>query len=701
MSATSDFIRFGRATCGELNAAERREWWLSNGRGAYAAGTLAQTLTRRYHGLLIAPIVPPLGRHLVFAKADATLITAGGARPLHTNRWASGVIAPQGHVHIESFELSGRMPVWRYAFGGLRIEQRIWLEPGENTVYVAFRVLDNPDAIDARLALKLLINARDHHGDTRAFDFMPEFALNADATELAVRQTGDTAPPFTLRFLTRGGVIETDQTWYRDFDLSIERERGLPAIDNHLCAGTVTLDLNFDDWVGIAASVETKASCYLNEALRRFKAHDDGLVRRAQVLVPELRGAPAWVQQLVRATDDFVFARPLPDLPKGQSIIAGYPWFGDWGRDTMVALPGLLLATGRFDVARVILETFARFIDRGMLPNVFPGAGVNPEYNTVDAALWYIEAWRAYFAKIDDRAALSTIFPVLADIISHHHAGTRYGIGVDPVDGLLRAGEASVQLTWMDAKLGDWVVTPRHGKPVEINALWYNALLAMAGFADRLQLGDSYREEAARVAQSFARFVLPDGSGLFDVIDGPLGDDATVRPNQIFAVSLAHSPLDAAQQRAVVSRCGEELLCSYGLRSLTPHHADYRGRYLGSAHERDSMYHQGPVWAWLLGHYALAEYRVFGDAAAAQSRLDPMHDHLLDAGLGTVSELFDGDPPHHARGAPSQAWSVACILDAWCQLERAKTHAFPLSLDPSPARGEGEIVMPAVLSIAN
>jgi predicted glycogen debranching enzyme len=670
-----DVIRLGRATCGELIEAERREWWLTNGRGAYAAGTIAQSLTRRYHGLLVAPVIQPLGRHLVFAKADATLLTEAHAVPLHTNRWASGVIDPQGHVHIEAFEIQGRMPVWRYAFGRLRIEQRIWLEPGANTVYLAYRAVENPDAIAAQLALKLLINARDHHGNT-GLDLMPELALCTTRTELAVQHAGTTSPPFTLRFLTRGGAIETDRTWYHDFDLSVERERGLPAVDNHLCVGEVTLDLNFGDWVGIAATVEDEANCYLNEALRRFKAYDDGFLRRAQVVVPELRSAPDWVQQLVRATDDFIFARPLPDFPHGQSVIAGYPWFGDWGRDTMIALPGLLLATGRFDTARVILETFARFIDRGMLPNVFPGAGTEPEYNSVDAALWYIEAWRAYCVASDDYSSLAKIFPVLAEVIAHHHAGTRFGIGVDPVDGLLRAGEEGVQLTWMDAKLGDWVVTPRRGKPVEINALWFNALMTMADFAARLNLAaEGYRAAAAQVAAAFKRFVRSDGLGLYDVIDGPQGNDSAIRPNQIFAVSLTHSPLTHAQQAAIVRCCGDKLLCSYGLRSLDVAHPDYRGRYVGGVPERDAMYHQGPVWAWLLGHHALAVFRATGDRVAAQSLLDPIQDHLRDAGLGTVSEIFDGDPPHHPRGAPAQAWSVACILEAWCQLERAKLAA--------------------------
>jgi 4-alpha-glucanotransferase len=421
------------------------------------------------------------------------------------------------------------------------------------------------------------------------------------------------------------------------------------------------------------ASLNANASVYLEEALRRAQARDVGQLRRAQVQVPELLGAPKWLDQLVLAADNFVFSRPLPDVPDGESVIAGYPWFGDWGRDTMIALPGLTLATGRFDTARRILETFARFVDRGMLPNVFPGAGDKPEYNTVDAALWYIEAWRAYVDALDDIGSLKRVFPVLESIVDWHLKGTRYGIGVDAADGLVKAGEDGVQLTWMDAKVGDWVVTPRIGKPVEINALWFNALNVMAGFARRLKLpAERYRELAAKAREGFSRFVRQDGDGLNDVIDGPWGDDVTLRPNQIFAVSLPHSPLDAQLQRRVVEVVGRELLTSYGLRSLNPGHADYRPQYRGGVWERDGSYHQGPVWAFLLGHYALAEHRTFGDAAAAQARLDPLRDHLLDAGLGTVSEILDGASAHTPRGAPSQAWSVACTLEAWWKLEKAK-----------------------------
>ena len=662
-----EFIRFGREICGDLAQAERREWWLANGLGGYAAGTIAGSLTRRYHGLLIAPFNPPLGRHLVFAKAEAALLDGAREWELGANHWAGGAIAPQGHVHIESFHLDGRMPVWRYAAGALRIEQRIWMEPGAHTTYVAYRLLSPlHDGAAPHLRVRFLVNARDHHGNARPWDFNP--VIEQDGRRLAVIH------PNGLRLTIRAtaGELRSDHTWIENLDLPVERERGLDPIDNHLCIGEALLELTPDIWTGITASLRADASPYLEEALRRFQAHDRGVLARARLHTPGLRAAPAWLQQLVLAADSFVFARPLPGAPDGESVIAGYPWFGDWGRDTMIALPGLTLATGRYDSARRILETFARFVDQGMLPNVFPGAGDRPDYNTVDAALWYVEAWRAYHEAARDRAALSRVFPVLESIIDWQVRGTRYGIGVDPADGLLRAGEPGVQLTWMDAKLGDWVVTPRIGKPVEINALWYNALCVMAGFARELgQPAEHYETLAAQAGAGFARYRRAEG-GLFDVLDGPAGDDASVRPNQIFAVSLLHSPLSAEAQAAVVAECARELLGSYGLRSLTPAHPDYRPRYQGGVWERDSGYHQGPLWGWLLGHYALAHYRVNGDAAAAQRLLEPVQDHLRDAGLGTVSEIFDGDPPHTPRGAPAQAWSVACVLEAWWRLEQAR-----------------------------
>jgi 4-alpha-glucanotransferase len=666
-----EVVKFGREICDDLAAAERREWWLANGVGGYAAGTVAGTLTRRYHGLLVAPVDPPLGRALVFAKADASVIDGEREYPLFTNRWGDGSVTPQGHLAIESFRLDGRMPVWTFACGEARVEQRIWLEPGANTCHVAFRLMPGTLGDERPLALRitLLANARGHHGNGRPAS--PP-TIECDAAELRLRHPDR----FTLYVKVRGGTIAPAGDWYDNFDLVQERERGLPDRDSHFHAGEATLALPPGEWVGVVGSLAADASTDFGAAIERARAHDALQLARARTGVAEMRDAPPWVEQLVLAADSFVFARPLAGVPDGESVIAGYPWFGDWGRDTMIALPGLALATGRFDTASRILRTFARFVDRGMLPNVFPGSGETPEYNTVDAALWYLEAWRAYVEATDDAAALRDAFPALRDIVDWHVKGTRYGIALDPADGLLRAGEPGVQITWMDAKVGDWVVTPRIGKPVEINALWFNALTLMAELAERIgQPAADLRRLAGAAKAGFARFADPATGGLVDVLDGPNGTDGTLRPNQIFAVSLPHSPLSPAAQAGVVGVVGRTLLTSYGLRSLAASHPDYRPQYRGGVWERDGGYHQGPVWAWLLGHYALAEFRVHGDAAAALARLAPLADHLSDAALGTVSEIFDGAAPHRPRGCPAQAWSVACTLESWWRLERARRAA--------------------------
>jgi len=657
-------LHFGRAICGDLDQAERREWWLANGLGAYASGTVAGSLTRRYHGLLVAPVNPPLGRALVLAKADATLVEGDRAWSLHTNRWGSGVIIPEGYLRIESFRLEGRVPVWRYAVDGGWVEQRIWMEHGANRTYVAWRYepLDPNDGRVPSLKVRLLANARDHHGSAWAGHFDP--AVDVQGRHLSMRVPG----AFDLHIRIPEGTLRPQKTWVESFDLPAERERGLGACDCHLCIGEAELSLAAGKWTGLAADLEEDASPDIPAAMARALDRDKAILAEASRADPAYAEAPHWVRQLVLATDDFLFSRPLPDAPDGESVIAGYPWFGDWGRDTMIALPGLTLATGRWQSARRILDTFARFVDRGMLPNVFPGAGEIPDYNTVDAALWYFEAWRAFVQVTGDTRAMQKVFPTLESMVDWHLRGTRYGIVDDPRDGLLRAGEPGIQLTWMDAKVGDWVVTPRIGKPVEINALWLNALRIMADFGTRIGKGaEPYASLADRVAAAFQRFVKPDG-GLLDLLDGPEGDDPAVRPNQIFAVSLPHSPLSPEQQARVVEECTRELYTSYGLRSLAATHPEYRPYYGGGIRERDGAYHQGSVWGWLLGHFALAVHRVHGDAAAARALLAPIAEHLADAGLGTVGEIFDGEPPHLPRGAPSQAWSVACTLEAWWRL---------------------------------
>ena len=658
-------IRLDRGICTDLAAAERREWWLANGRGGYAGGTVALSLTRRYHGLLIAPIDPPLGRTLVLTKADATVTIAGTAYPLFTNRWGSGTVTPEGYRLIDEFTLDGTIPVWRFRCGDRIVEQRIWMEPAADTVYLAWRIDGDTGAA---LSVSFLANGRDHHGETWADGFTPE--IGADGARLRIAVPGR----FALTIAGSGGSIEARRDWYWDFDLPVERDRGLGDRDAHLHVGEAALALEPGRWAGFAAGVGADVTVDLDAALDHRRAWDRAVVVRAVVADPIFATAPDWVTRLILATDAYLVARPLPGAPDGKSVIAGYPWFGDWGRDTMISLPGLCLATGRAADARTILDTFARFVDGGMLPNVFPeSAAAQPEYNTADATLWYVEAWRAYVAATGDESALRSVFPILAGIIDAHQKGTRYGIGVDPNDGLLHAGVPGVQLTWMDARVGDWVVTPRIGKPVEINALWYNALCAMADLAERIGIaGDPYRAAAERARAGFARFAMPDGQGLYDVIDGPDGHDGSLRPNQVLAVSLWASPLDPAMRRAVLERCAETLVTPYGLRSLAPGSGAYCPSCRGGVAERDGAYHQGTVWAWLLGPWALAQYRVSGDAAAAQRSLEGIAAHLADAGLGQVSEIFDADPPFTPRGCPAQAWSVACILDAWWRLEHAR-----------------------------
>ncbi|MBT3031351.1 MAG: amylo-alpha-1,6-glucosidase [Candidatus Thiodiazotropha sp. (ex Lucina pensylvanica)] len=656
-------IRFGRAVCGDLNRAERCEWLLTNGSGAYAAGTIASSLTRRYHGLLIAPLSGALDHHLMMAKGDATLRLDGREWPLFTNRWYGDVIEPHGYRYLESFRLLGRMPVWRFTLGQMNLEMRIWMEHGQATTYVAYRLSGWNGK--AELNVNMLANRRDHHGNMHIRD------TTASVTESDCGMCIEWPEGDRLSIHTTDAAFEPWQHWYEGFLLSREEQRGLASLDNNLSVGRVTIRLQQGEWAGFAVSLENKIDFDIESSMKRFLERDAKLTKGSKGSIDGT--APDWIRRLLLSADDFLIERILPSNHTGHSIIAGYPWFGDWGRDTMISLPGLTVATGRTDIARSILLGYAELVDQGQLPNRFVGAGEQAEYNTVDAALWYFEAWRAYIDATQDDKLLKQCFKILEEMIDWHLKGTRYGIGMDPDDHLLHAGENGVQLTWMDAKVGEWVATPRMGKPVEINALWYNALTIMTDFAIRLgRSGQPYRDIAIAVGGSFKRFLRKDGHGLYDLLDGPTGDDAAIRPNQILAVSLPHSPLDGAACRSVVEVCGHELLCSYGLRSLSPRDKSYRGHYRGGVADRDGAYHQGTVWAWLLGHYALAEYRVKGDAKAAQKRLEPLADHLLDAGLGSISEIFDGDPPHRATGAPAQAWSVACTLDAWWRLEQAK-----------------------------
>jgi predicted glycogen debranching enzyme len=656
-------VQFGREICGEIGTAESREWLVTNGIGGFASGTVAGSMTRRYHGLLVAALQPPVGRTHLLATLDEIVHYAGSDYSLAAHHWASGTVDPKGFHNIESFRLEGTKPVWTYALADVLLEKRVWMRQGENTTYIQYTLLRASSAVE--MDLKALVNYRDFHSSTHAGDWH----MKVEQVERGVMVLAfDDARPFYLKSTT--GTCEARHEWYRGCYQPEESGRGLDASEDHLFAAMFHAKLEIGSSFTIVASTEAGASLDVETAQAERANHEVKLFSAWQKTnETAAEDAPSWLWQLVLAADQFIVKRSLPEEPNGRSIIAGYHWFADWGRDTMIALPGLTLTTGRFDVAKQILLAFSRYVDGGMLPNNFPDAGGKPEYNTVDAGLWYFEAVRQYFAATQDTKTLQSLFPVLAAMIDAHVQGTRYNIHVDPADGLIYAGGPGVQLTWMDAKLGDWVVTPRTGKPVEINALWINALHTMLEFARLLtKPGEGYEKLGAKAGKNFQKFWNAERNCCYDVIDVPgNGDrhDKTLRPNQIFAVSLPVSPLSREQQKAVVDVCAQRLLTSYGLRSLAPGEPGYQGHYGGSPHDRDAAYHQGPVWGWLLGPFVLAHLRVYRDRAAAMRFLDPLGRQIFSHGLGTLSEIFDGDAPFHPTGCVAQAWSVGEVLRAW------------------------------------
>lgn len=638
-------IEFGREICGDLDQGERREWLVTNGLGGYASGTIAGTLTRRYHGLLIASLAPPLQRTLLVTKFDESARYRGESFALAANRWRDGYVEPRGWELIERFWLDGMAPVWEYALGDALVEKRVAMARGANATTITYRVLRAAEPVELRI--RALVNYRDFHANTHAGDWCMK--VTACQGGVAIEAFAGAVP---FRVVADRGTPSVENVWYRDFVLAEETRRGLDDRDDHLAAGSFEIALAAGESVTFTASADD-APAAAPHALDTASS------------VPRDPSRPWWIGQLELAAQQFIAARSAEHDPDGATIIAGYHWFGDWGRDTMIALPGLTLTTGRHEIARKILLAFAPYVDGGMLPNFFLEAGAPAEYNTVDGALWYVEAAAAYLDATADLAALRLLWPSLREIVSKYRAGTRYGIRMDR-DGLIVAAAPGIQLTWMDAKVGDWVVTPRMGKPVEIGALWYNALERMTAMSALLGEPGAEYAELARLAESgFERFWNDAAGYCFDVLDGPDGNDASLRPNQLFAVALAHSPLDAQRQRAVVDACAGQLLTSNGLRTLAPSDPRFWPHYGGSPHDRDAAYHQGTVWPWLLGPFALAHYRVYGDRATARSFLTPISDQLRGHGLGTISELADGAAPFRPNGAIAQAWSVAEVLRAW------------------------------------
>jgi predicted glycogen debranching enzyme len=668
---------FDQVGCRDLSTARRREWIETNGIGGYASSTIVGLNTRRYHGLLVAATRPPVGRMVLLSKMEETVIIRGHRYDLSTNRYP-GAIYPAGYELLKEFRLDP-FPTFVYEVEGLEVEKQVFLVYGHNTVVIEydFRRLDPGLDSDVSFELRPLIAFRDYHSTTRWNDALdPAFAIEGDRVTLTPYQ----GVPF-LHIAFGKAQIEKVGDWYYNFERDAEFERGFYDNEDLFNPLVSKYSLGPGDSVSVIASLERHGAAESADLRGRE------LQRRAELERSSRHFDPLTVS-LTTAADQFIVKRGDLD-----TIIAGYHWFGDWGRDTMIALPGLTLAAGRAEVARSILETFARHIDQGMLPNRFPDDGAAPEYNTVDAALWMFEAAQAYANHTEDWSFVEhQLYDALAGVIDWYERGTRFGIKVD-VDGLVQAGAAGSQLTWMDAKVGDVVATPRQGKPVEIQALWYNALRIVEEFARRFGRASeaaAYAMKAELTRRSFNdAFWYGDGGYLYDVIDGDRRD-ASLRPNQILAVSLSHSMLESVRAGAVVATVERDLLTPRGLRSLAPSDPSYRGRYVGDAATRDMTYHQGTVWPWLAGPFFTAWLKTHGSdetsREAVRAWLAQFSEHLSEAGLGQVSEIFDGDAPFEARGCIAQAWSVAELLRVAVALADSERYA-PTEPKVSEARG--------------
>ncbi|MEO6655784.1 MAG: amylo-alpha-1,6-glucosidase [Pyrinomonadaceae bacterium] len=643
-------IDLDTSICSQFESSSLREWIETNGIGGYASSSVSGANTRRYHGLLVAATRPPLGRMVLLSKFEETLFIDGEMYEISCNQYP-GKVHPDGCKYLTRFRLDP-FPIWTFTVSGVEIEKRLFMVQGENTTVISWSVTGGKkgDKRKIELELKSLLAFRDHHHLRRedaAFD--GSYQVNENIVCIA---------PYPeiprLCFAHNANEIGHQGHWYRDFEYAIELERGFDFSEDLFQPFSMRFDLAAD--AVVLASTEPKQ-------IADAKALEFLEISRRAELIKEA-GADDSIKQLILAADQFIVSRGI-----GKTVIAGYHWFSDWGRDTMIALNGLTLATGRSGIARSILTEFSQHISEGMLPNRFPDAGETPEYNTVDATLWFFEAVRAYADSTGDHDFVrDELYEKLVEIIEWHVRGTRYQIHVD-ADGLIYAGEEGVQLTWMDAKIGDWVVTPRTGKAVEIQALWYNALCIIADLAARFgETSDQavYVAMAAKAKSGFNRvFWNKDDECLFDVVDGD-ESDASIRPNQIFAVSLPHTMLSSARARKVVDKVEAELLTPVGLRSLSPKDSRYVPKYVGSPFDRDASYHQGTVWGWLIGGFVDAYRRVHPKDAKTQARVAGIiagfKAHLSESMVGQIAEIFDADPPHTSRGCAAQAWSVAELL---------------------------------------
>jgi len=660
-----------------------REWLATNGLGGYASGTVSGACTRRYHGLLIAALPAPLGRVVMFNHlgeevkfADRKVLRLDSDEPLNV-----GAFGPSQSL-VGDFHLEANLPVWRYQSGDYIFEKRVVMPYLQNTVFITYKVIKAPEPI--RLRLHPSFHFRPHEVPVIA-GFSKPYTLTAMDRRIEVQTEG--APSLRMHIVAPTASLVLDGGRTRALHYRIERARGYEYEGNVWCPGYYRTDLKEGEEATLVGSTEDWNTVL---AVHPSEIWDSEVKRRKRLIRQAKLGTRTdFASELVLAADQFII-RPstrVADRAVAQAtgdhartVIAGYHWFTDWGRDTMISLEGLTVATGRVEEAGYLLRTFGRYVRDGLIPNLFPEGQKEGLYHTADATMWYFHALDRYVQVSGDTETLAQLLPTLKDIVEHHVRGTHYGIHVDPHDGLLSQGQDGYQLTWMDAKVGDWVVTPRRGKAVEINSLWYNALRLIERWTR--EAGDeaaaqAYAGHADRCAASFnKRFWYEAGGHLYDIVDGEQGDDAALRPNQLFAISLAHPILHPSRWQPVLEVCTKHLLTPVGLRSLAPGHPDYKPTYDGDLRARDAAYHQGTVWAWLIGPYVDAWLKVYpGETAKAHELLSGFEHHLSEACVGSISEVFDAEAPYHPRGCIAQAWSVAEVLR--CLL---KTSAPPMDV---------------------
>ena len=657
----------------EPDAVIGREWLVTNGLGGYASGTLAGVATRRYHGLLIAALPNPLGRMMMLNRvAEQIVLPDGTAATLGGQERAEGGLELPPLDSLRGFRLEAGLPVWEYQIGTVVVEKRIVLPARQNTVYLSYRLLTG-DGV--RLELRPAVHFRSHDGSV-GMPLQSSYTITA-VDDHYVIAAGDGIPPLLLHLGGPNASFTAAAERVPELLYRVEARRGYESKGGLWAPGVFALDLAPGAPVTLTASTESREVMLALDAESALRSE---LERRRRLLASAPTTARSGVgAELVLAADQFVITPVgrLADMARAQAagdevrtVIAGYHWFTDWGRDTMISLEGLTLTTGRHAEAGYILRTFAHYVRDGLIPNMFPEGKRDGLYHTADATLWFFHAIDRYLGACDDRWTLRLLLPTLADIVSRHTAGTRFGIGVDPADGLLRQGQEGYQLTWMDAKVDDWVVTPRRGKAVEINALWYNALCLLERWM-REERGDGaaapLADQRDRVRESFnRRFWYEAGAYLYDVVDGEHGDDSACRPNQIFAISLPNPVLDRERWSPVLDVVGTRLLTPFGLRSLAPGHPDYKPRYSGDLRARDAAYHQGTVWGWLMGPWIDAWLKVHpGDLATARSLVEGLAQDLGEFGVGSLAEVFDAEAPYTPRGCIAQAWSVAEALRSW------------------------------------